>query len=768
MAAHTEPSLGATISHAALSAGVAFSWAALSSTAFAQGQDIRLDTIDVTGQQGGEGDYNVQTLSSDKQTAPLLNTPQTVTVIPQAIIQEQGARNLTDVLRNTPGISFSGGENGFATGTDNFQIRGFDASGSVYVDGTRSNGVFNRDIFNIERVEVFKGPAADNGRGGPGGYVNLVTKTPSLQNFFAGEFGVGFDDYRSKTIKRGTIDFNHVLNPTTAFRLNAVMEDSGVPGRDLAEMQPRGIAPSIAFGLGTHARAVFAYEMLRRRDRPDWGVPGATIPGLITYDPRTAGAPRDAFYGLSSDFDHADSDAVMARFEYDLTPAFTLSNQTRWARVDRRARYTTVAAAPYVPATQQVNTQTLFYDRVTTNLTNLTNLSGEFYTGPLKHNVSLGVEVSREESDSGRFGSFNPGSTSLFNPNPDRSPGAPFVPTQSNSIHIDTIAAYAYDTIELNKHWQITGGLRLERYNVGIDSKNANGTPQGALDGYSESHTTLGGKVGVVYKPVEEGSLYASFGVSHLPPGSYLSNPDISRTGDNAFPGFIRGADPVRSLNYEVGVKWDFFDRRLSTAAALFRTEKRTPVSGIDPFIPGDTGGLKGYGQQVVQGIELSIAGRITDEWQVFGGVAFLKSERQHSAYLDLVRRTADPGDYGTFLTTNGDELAFTPNVTGNLWTTYRLPFGLTLGGGLQYVGSSWIGRPDDAVRFIPNGRFGKLPSYTLVHLMASYELRKDVQIRFNVDNVFDKFHVVSTNWPATRAQLGQSRTYRITTSFKF
>jgi len=773
MALNSEPVRGLSLSHAALSAGVALSWAAFAGSAHAQ--NVELDVIDVTGAPANAGDYNVGTLSSDKQTAPLLNTPQTVTVIPRAVIQEQGARNLTEVLRNTPGISFNAGENGFGTGTDNFSIRGFDASGSVYIDGTRSNGVFNRDIFNTERVEVFKGAAADNGRGGPGGYVNMVTKTPSLQNFFSGDFGIGFGEHGGKAQKRGTIDFNYVIAPHTAIRFNGLLEDSGVPGRDLAEMKPAGLAPSIAFGLGTPYRAIFAYEHLRRRDRPDWGVPGATIPNTFRYDPLAASSPRDAFFGLRSDFDNVDSDAFLARFEVDLSKTFTFSNQTRWSRVDRTARFT--APTGFTPATLTAPTQTWFYDRSTTTITNLSNISGEFYTGAFKHNVSFGLELSREKSDAGRFGSANPGPTSIFNPDPDRAFGAPFNPTESNAIRINTIAAYAYDTIELNRNWQITGGLRVERYQFDLNSRNIAGLPAG-IGNVSESHSTLGGKIGVVYKPVEEGSLYASFGVSHLPPGSYLSNPDISRTGNNAFPGYIEGAKPVRSLNYEVGVKWDFFDRRLSTAAALFHTEKRVPISGCVPAGPippsacaaGQPVELKGYGEQIVQGLELSATGRITDDWQIFAGAVFLKSERKHSTALDAMRMAANPGDYpvGYRSGTSGDQLAFTPNFTANLWTTYRMPFGLTVGAGLQHVGSQYLGRPDDAVRIIPNGVFGKLPAYTLFHLMASYEVYKDVHIRFNVDNVFDKFHAVTTNWNGTRATLGAPRTYRISTSFKF
>lgn len=792
MTLNLDRGLRSTASHAALSAGIAFSLTGMVDDASAQqrsgassqnpSQNVALDPINVDAQSAsgnGEGSYTpVTTASSPKQTSSLLNTPQTVTVIPQAIIREQGATNLTEVLRNTPGITFDAGENGFATSTNNFKIRGFDSSGSVFIDGSRDNGSYTRDIFNIERVEVFKGAAADNGRGSGGGYVNMVTKTPHLRNFSSGEVSIGFDEYNSKVRKRVTTDLNYVIAPNTAFRLNALVEDSGIPGRELGVNQPWGFAPSLAYGLGTDFRAIFAYEHVSRRDRPDWGVPAATIPGLITYNPLTQGARRDAYYGLRSDFDNTDSDVALARFEYDLAKNVTISNQTRWSQVDRTSRFTTVTNAgasvgSFLPP-NTVPTQTLFYDRMNTTLTNLTNLSAEFYTGSFKHNISTGLEFSREDSTANRFGSIA-GATTLFSPDPDRAAGAPFVPTQRAGASINTVAGYLYDTIELNRQWQVVGGLRVEHYAANLDSKTIAGAPVsgGAVDGFNTTQTTLSGKVGVVYKPVDQGSLYATFGVSHLPPGSYLSNADISRTGsatdDQAFPGFVAGADPVRFHNYEVGVKWNFFNDRLTTAASLFRTEKRNaPITGLDVGQAG-VATLKGYGQQIVQGIEFGVAGKITEDWQVFGGLLLMDSERKHSAYLDDVRRRATPGDFTpAYVTTNGDQLAFTPNVSGNIWTTYRLPFGLTVGGGVQYVGSSYLGRPDDATRIIPNGKFGKLPAYTVVNLMASYEVRPGVDLRFNVDNVADTKYVVSTNWAATRAAFGTSRAYRISTSFKF
>lgn len=706
----------------------------------------------------------VPTASSPKQTAPLLDTPQTVTVVPQQIIQEQGARNLTEVLRNTPGISFDAGENGFSTSANNFKLRGFDGSANIFFDGARDNGVYTRDTFNVDRVEVFKGPAMENGRGGAGGYVNLVSKVPWLANATYGDVSFGFAQGGQQPQKRGTVDMNYIVAPNTAFRLNAMIEQSGIPGRDLAENRTWGIAPSLAFGLGTDLRAYVSYEHLTRRDRPDWGVPGASVPGMFRYDPLASTASRDTYYGLRSDFDNVDSDAVLGRVEYDITKRITISNQTRWSTVDRWAQYTVPTG---FTRPQSVSIQRHFYDRRNTSISNLTNLSAAFDTGPLQHQLSAGLEVAQEESNALRTGEQALAATDLFNPNPDRITAAPALPTQNNGIKINTIAAYVFDTIKLNEQWSVMGGLRAERYNVDIDSRTMAGAPTG-INGYNESEFTLGGKTAIVYKPTRYSSVYGAFGVSYLPPGSYLSNPDISRTGENAFPGFVAGADPTRFHNYEIGTKIDFFNGRLSTTAAIFRTEKRNaPITGRNPGETVDT--LKGYGEQIVQGVEFGAAGQVTPAWSVFGGLLFMQSERKHSAYLDDVRRRANPDDYGAFLTTSGNELAFTPNVSGNLWTTYKfISTGWTLGAGVNFASESFLGRPDDANRIIPNGQFGKLPGYAAFNLMASYEIQKNVTLRLNVDNVADNRYAVSSNWNGTRAGIAAGRVYRVSTSFKF
>ena len=362
------------------------------------------------------------------------------------------------------------------------------------------------------------------------------------------------------------------------------------------------------------------------------------------------------------------------------------------------------------------------------------------------------------------------GNTDLFNPNPGRVGAAPFTPTQVARADIETFAVFLYDTISLGEQIELTGGIRGEGYRVEIDSRTVAGAPTGAFDSFSRSPFTWGGKLGLTWKPVENASIYASFGTSALPPGSYLSNPDISREGDNAFPGLVAGAKAVRSHHYEIGAKLDLFDGGLSLTLAGFRGEKRNvPVVGR-PAAAG-TNSLQGYQKLIVEGAEFGISGQITPAWNIFGGVLVMDSERRMSDAMETALGFGNSGDYSVAFPASGlsgDRLAFTPNFSATLWTSYRLPFGLTVGGGVQHVGSAYLGRPDDALRVIPNGIFGKLPSYTLINGMIGYDVTESINIRLNVDNIANEKYALTTNWNGTRASLGGPRSYLVSAGFRF
>src|SRR5690606_37137485 len=346
------------------------------------------------------------------------------------------------------------GENGFATRTNNFSLRGFDTSGNIFIDGVRDSGNYSRDVFNVEQVEVVKGAAADNGRGGAGGYVNLVTKTPRLDSFVLGTASYGFDGYSSDAGRaRTAIDINRPMSGKSAFRLNALYQDGGIAGRDHAESDVVGIAPSVAFGLGTMTRFTAAFQHLDQSGVPDWGVPAAMIEGMLRYDPLAAAADRESFFGLESDFDDTKASTFLARLDHDFAGGVSITNQTRWTSNERDAVYTLPTG--YDPATTLVTTQRQAFSRETSTVSNLKNITARIDTGGVRHTIAAGIELTREESDSGRFATDStPGTTSLFAPDPLRAGAWNPAPAQIASVDIDTLALYAYDTMQLSERWQ--------------------------------------------------------------------------------------------------------------------------------------------------------------------------------------------------------------------------------------------------------------------------------------------------------------------------
>lgn len=727
------------------------------STAFAEpvaaqtpSEPIQLNEINVVDRPHG---YRVNNLSSPAATAPILNTPQSVTVIPQQLLEEQAITDFVEALRNTPGISIDAGENGFSSSGNSIFLRGMNATGSVFSDGFRNNGSFTRDTFNVDRIEVIRGPSSDEGRGSGAGYINMVTRTPLLENFARGSTRLGFDE-QGRTRARGTIDLNRYAD-RVAVRLNAMVEGGDILTRDVANATAWGVAPSLTYGIGTPFRATVAYEHYQRNALPDAGAVinrAAPLKGVGVHDAGpnryARNLSRDTFFGARTDYDDVMSDTLLARLEYDISSAATISNVTRWSQVDRDAVYRIPdATAPVLPLPNNSPLGRQFYNRENTSIGNRTNLSVRFNTGFLQHSLSTGVEVTREESTAQRGGNRN----------------------NVSSVRVNTLAAYLNDSIRISERWLVSGGLRLERYETTIGAT-AGDIPGVAGSRFSDSQTLASGRVGLVYKPRPEGSIYVAYGVAQMPHGALMSNPDISRTGGNGFPGFIAGADPVETQNYEVGIKWDFLGGNLSLGAALFRSERRNVGYVRGPnSLPNDPAIL--YGRQVVQGIELEATGNITPAWSVFAGLTIIDTERQHGPAVDRALSgdyTANPGYFPAVRSTNGNALAFAPDVTANFWTTYRFDNGLTVGGGFNYASESYIGRPDDALRVIPNGKFGKLPGYFLAHLMASYRVTDNVTVTANIDNLTDETYLTTANWNGSWGYFGVGRTYRVGASFRF
>lgn len=710
-------------------------------------------------QSTAESEYKAERASSPKLTQPLVDTPQTITVIKKEVLRDQAATTLTDALRNTPGITLQMGENGNTATGDAVYLRGFDAQGSIFVDGIRDVGTITRDMFNIEQVEVVKGPAGtDIGRGSPNGYINLQSKLPFAENDASATVSLG-----SGSHKRSTLDLNRKLNETgtAAFRLNLMAQDSGVVDRDEVKNKGWGFAPSLALGLGTPTRISFSYLHMNRRNRPDGGFVTTRLPGwsASTLSGAIPAVDESNYYGWASDHDDVDSDMFTARIEHDLAPGVTVRNITRWGRTKQDLVLTAPFSSSFAPGSNTANpasvlVRVLPQGKLQRNevLANQTNITADLKLGGLEHSFSGGLELAREKQHNGTMAAIinasnglavPPGSTTyqafanLYTPDINR----PLVVVAPNGAstqgEVTTTAAYLFDTIKLSPAWQVSAGVRWEHYRTEYLGLPATGSTTAATR-LSDSDSLFTGKLGVVYKPAPNGSLYAAYATSARPPGSDFA---LNTTAGNSNS---PNMDPQKARTAELGTKWDVLDKRLALTAALFRTDNTNEVGTPDPV----TGAVDQYGKTRVQGVELSAIGQITPAWQLIAGVA------NTSAKVIEGLRTA---------TTTGAAVRYSPKLTATLWSTYKLPFGLTVGGGVRYVDTQARSTNAAAVAFVP-----QIPSYTVLDAMLGYEVNKNVSLQLNVFNLTDKFYIARINNAGNRATIGTPRSAVMTATLKF
>jgi catecholate siderophore receptor len=680
-------------------------------------------------------------VSSAKYSETLREIPQTIEVIPQALLQEQGAVSLSDALRNVPGITLQAGEGGGASNTtgDMFNLRGFNASNSIFVDGVRDDGLMSRNVFNLEQVEVYMGPTgSDVGRGTASGYVNMQTKTPNLRPGYSGTVSYDNDDQN-----RSSFDFNQPvrLGPEgswfarAAARLNAFWQQGGVPGRDVVSVKNRAIAPSVAMGLGTPTRFTFSSQVTRQDNTPDYGVPGAAWREEQLRDTTvhaTNPVKLTNFYGSLSDFDKVAQENFTARVEHDASDDFTLRFQTRHNRTHRDAIITGLSA--FNPANETVALQRAGNDRKNQILSNQASANGKLSTGSLVHALASGIEFTYEDQFAPvRNGIGTRAAADIYNPNPS-DPLVGYAPGYSGAYTkgwTNTIALYAFDTIELSRRWQVTGGIRWENYATNfrnVDASKVTTVEQRATDGL------LSGKAGVLFRITDHGNTYASFGTSLTPPGT--ANFTLSAQGNNQNNPNVK---PQESQNYEVGTKWDFFRNRLLVNLAAFRTTNENVIFTVDatavpPIFNQDD-------KQRVDGVTIGGVGQITDRLQLIANYGYLDSKNES-------QNTAN----------NGKRLLLTPRSSGSLWATYRLPFGLNLGGGLRFT---------DAV-FVNAANTIKVPSHQVVDMLAEYAVNDNFSLRVNIYNLTDELYVRSVNNNANRFNPGSPRSAMITTNFRF
>jgi catecholate siderophore receptor len=679
-----------------------------------------LSSVHVTGSIVGN-DYESDTSTvGAKMPTSLRDIPQTVVVVNRDLLDAQGATSLQDALRNVPGITIGGAEGGQIG--NNINLRGFTARTDIYLDGFRDPGQYYRDVFDLDAIEVLKGPSSMLfGRGSTGGVINQVTKEPELTAFGEVTATVGTDDrYRT------TADFNEPLSNTAAVRLNVYGQDMHTT-RDVQKNQDAGIAPSLRFGIGTPTQITLSALIQRNHDMPDYGLP--------PINGRPADVNYKNWYGLTDDRTNQSVNEFNARLEHVFSDSLKLRTQLMYSQYDTNARET--AANSVVTNTgvtlnktlgnptdlplQDLYVQLASHDRVIhdTILDSQTDLTTQFDTGSLQHTLITGVELARETYNNQGYTRNGLPLLSLLDPVEEITPSN-VTTTVGNYAQSTgkTAAVYANDTIKLNDQWMVVAGVRRDEFDAHI----SNTTSLPAYAQQTVYFTSVRG--GVIYQPDEKQSYYVSYGTSFDPSLEQLTL--TNGTQDLA---------PEKNRSYEIGGKWNLMDDTLAINAALYNLEQtnaRSETSAGEYTLDGNIR---------VRGAELGVVGHLTKNWQIFSGYSFMDGK---------IVKAVDG--------TQGNVPANTPRNTVTTWTTYTFAEHWEAGGGPTYMSQ----------RYAANTDLVSVGGYTRWDATVAYHQPR-YDIRLNVLNLTNKrYFDALIQSDGGRSVPGIGRTEMVTFTYKF
>ena len=693
--------------------------------------------------------------ASNKFPQPIANTPKSITVLTKEVLEDQKATTLKQALLNTAGVTLGTGEGGNAFG-DRFFIRGFDARNDVFLDGIRDAGVSVRENFFTEQVEILRGPGSSfAGRGVTGGAINIVTKQATTAgNFYNMDTTFGTD-----MTKRIVLDVNQVINPTLALRAGGLFQDANVAGRDRIKDDRDGFFVAAKYAPVDAVKVWGNFIHTNLHGLPDFGVPyyrpGSPIAG--GQYPNTAGGPfpdfgasRRNFYGfVNRDYQSIKQDIGTANVEVTISPELTLSNKTRLQRsvLDfigtlPEAPITNLTANPLL-WTVSANPQSRY--QVTDNAANQTEAAFKFDTGPWKHNAVAGVEISRERFSLDKYAGLSsealPGGFSgagaltgvnIFSPQFTDLPfgGNPQLTGKPTIVTIDTKSAYVFDTANYNDVLFLNAGLRFDNYGIGSAGV---ATVNGVLNVpgmQSADFKLMNYNAGVVYKPLSYASVYAAYATSSNPVGAELDGTSAQYGGLapvlNGNPNQILG--PEQNQAMEVGTKWELFDKRLLVTGALFQTEKENARESRNITVPGIAGNVSVITSGAayrIQGIDLGVAGKITDRWSIFGGLVLMNSE---------VTNSLIPSPQPLIYPTNiGLPLANVAHQSFSLLSKYQVSDVWELGGQAVYRSKIYGGT------FLAANPGTQIPSYWRFDAFAEAKIDKNWKVKLFVNNIFNQ-----------------------------
>jgi catecholate siderophore receptor len=642
------------------------------------------DDIVVTGRNL---EYHTSDTAALKIDAPLRDIPQTIDVIPEQVIRDQRALSMQDALKNVAGI-------GMATGDgqrDQFVIRGNIAYGDLFIDGVRDDALYFRDLSNIERIEVLKGPASVlYGRGSSGGLINRVSKKPGTEG---GEIVLSYGSWDDK---RGEIDLGHVFaGKDVAVRLTGAIERSD-SYRDQGFLKREAIAPSLLFAPGENTKILLQADYLRDRRVTDNGVPA--------FQGRPVDVSPSTYYGAANardvDFSQSEVWSTTATLDHEFSERLRLRNVFRYYDYTLDRQNTIPNTVNEVARTATLNRQST--DRAEHGWFNQLELSGDFATGPLEHRLLLGIEAGRQSKYELRIDRANIATVDLFNP---VLPILPLDVTGNPSTHrtgvYKTLGLYAQDMVSLGEHWKLLAGLRYDRFRQEVNQRIAGQPDLARTDNFWSP------RVGLVWQPTPAQSYYVSWNKSYQPSGETFalsaSSADIA---------------PEKTTNREIGAKFEMFNGRLSTTISAFNLQ-RSDIKATDPVL------LKvvPVGVQRTRGIEASAQLDLRRGWQAIASYAYLDARVTKSPALD------------SGVPIQGNRPTLAPVHGASLWLMKSFEGRFGLGGGVNYVGDRMANLANTVV----------LPEYLTADATAWAQLGK-LRAQLNLRNLFDREYIVSAH----------------------
>lgn len=727
--------------------------------------------------------------NNPKVTADPLDNPQTVTVIPRGTIEAQNLLSLRDILSTVPGITFGAGEGGGGFG-DSINLRGYTATNDITLDNVRDGAQYSRsDPFNIEQIEVTNGAnGVYSGAGSVGGTINIVSKRPGNRSSTILSGGVGTENYW-----RGMVDANHKVSESVAVRLNAMVHSNDAPGRDVEEFERWGIAPAITFGLGGPTQFTAMYFHQEDRNTPQYGVPffnGRPLPGVSPH----------RYFGYSNiDRSDQDVDILTGILDHDFGEGLRVRALARYQDVDAL----TVVNAPQGTYCLADGRKPVAFSQSTT-ATNITGFAPCLATDPapgfyqpsgprgrsrdannelahgqvdvswegelagLQHTLVVGAAAFEEDYrlDTGEVQRTDTGAVVPLPPmniaDPDNVYAGPvnFILSSVRYGSRSNQAVYLFDNVVLNDQWSINGGLRWEHNKASSRLDTSDTTPGPDLGvvtpgpTFQNTDNLLTWRIGIVYKPIPNASLYVAYANSETPSQASVSGNCTLLTCN---------LDPEQAESFEIGAKWDY-DGRLSLTAALFRNDRTNyRVASNDPSEPAGSQVLDGSAR--VDGIALGVAGRITEPWAIFANYTYLESKVLRGASQFTAAQGQD--------FTKGDDLLGVPDHAFSLFTTYDVAEAIQVGYGVTYQGEYYLSQHGLIAGSNPPARTTiprvKAEDYWVHRATVAWTPRPDLELRLNVNNLFDKVYYtrVRTNL-AGWATPGDRRNATLTANYRF